>query len=696
MKSTAIFDNLIVTPAKILSSRSQAATPVSVPPGLSSALDFPPLASPQRPSGPPKTSNKLTSAVLPAVTPITSNLRNQSVLAITRSQAEPQDANDPVEEKHRNLSSDSTVSAATPVLDLNPVQSVPTTPECKDADLELKTRAQRTGRAQFTASGKETHEPKNVHGSSNPPGKRQHPGKLDISAAKDISQKDLEAMTTPTHETKPITPKKEYKSQLSSASEPTTPATTAPQISASPALRQGLPRTLRVVKTPKIEAPPKLADDATRASTPTAVVGRQLSRQPSITSINLPGTPVNELISDNASLTSASMSRPGSPPASMVGSAPLRQTTKSQQKKERQARAKQLEKSMKLDDLTTVTLDDEPVQAAIIGRKKKTKKSKLQVSTDSNIVSSEPSSPAPRDEKHQQSSRPSTTANALEGKRSSAEAKKTTKKETAKPAREEPESVESRESANERNEKSGKTQLTAALIFAELQKAGEIAVNAIELFRNVPGYNHRLDLTDSDLAELNVVPSVSNTQRNNLDQGKGVYVKTATNKYAVILPNRQVLRGFSRQEAERYLDLRQRALDANVATSFRSARYSIERWLDAEMPEHAAMDGEASRMQNASIGRDSLTPVDISQMMIDPFTHPYLQDQHVEMTDESAWDGNVSANVTTSQGLPTRQPTISVDEAEQALSMGRKETEVLEKKLNGLLKKNKKLLMTIH
>lgn len=97
--------------------------------------------------------------------------------------------------------------------------------------------------------------------------------------------------------------------------------------------------------------------------------------------MNLPGTPSSEQvsISDNISLTSTSQSRANSPPppvSSRVGSAPVRNKTKNQQRKDRQERAKQLEEEKaRLQEAADPT-PEEPAQEAIVARKKKEKKAK--------------------------------------------------------------------------------------------------------------------------------------------------------------------------------------------------------------------------------------------------------------------------------------------------------------------------------
>ncbi|KAK8217400.1 hypothetical protein M8818_001156 [Zalaria obscura] len=195
--------------------------------------------------------------------------------------------------------------------------------------------------------------------------KRKHPGKLDITAAVTKPVEPSVVSTTSTM-ARAETPGKLVRpgSIPPVASRPESPATVAE----SP-IKRTAPRTLRVVSTPKAETPPP----APAPPMPAPVV-RLPSRKPSVASINVPGTPSSEHISDTISLTSTSVSRANSPPpGGKVGTAPVRAKTKNQVKKERQERARQLEEEAKKAAEESKP-SEEPVQEAIMSRKKKTKK----------------------------------------------------------------------------------------------------------------------------------------------------------------------------------------------------------------------------------------------------------------------------------------------------------------------------------
>lgn len=210
--------------------------------------------------------------------------------------------------------------------------------------------------------------------------KRKHPGKLDIAAAV-----EKQAQTTSSNAVSTMTPAeigtpiKQLRNVSQPPSVPSVPASPNASIP-SPAFKTA-PRTLRVVQTatPKAEAPPAVQSTSTP---PAAAFSKLPSRKPSVASMNLPGTPSSEHVSmsDNVSMTSTSQSRANSPPpvgGSRVGSAPIREKTKSQQKKDRQERAKAKEEEERAKLLREGNaIAEEPAQEAIVSRKKKEKKEK--------------------------------------------------------------------------------------------------------------------------------------------------------------------------------------------------------------------------------------------------------------------------------------------------------------------------------
>ncbi|KAI5459271.1 hypothetical protein BGZ63DRAFT_415897 [Mariannaea sp. PMI_226] len=141
-----------------------------------------------------------------------------------------------------------------------------------------------------------------------------------------------------------------------------TPGTTV----SSPVTRVG-PKSLRVVPVTKTESAPPASPALTMASVAYSTASRAVSAS------YRPDTPGSEMISDTASMVSASAthSRASSPPPTRVGSAAVRTTTKSQLKKARKEVLKQETKAI-ADTIQVVPEEHAPV----FGRKKKQKKEK--------------------------------------------------------------------------------------------------------------------------------------------------------------------------------------------------------------------------------------------------------------------------------------------------------------------------------
>lgn len=236
--------------------------------------------------------------------------------------------------------------------------------------------------------------------------KRKHPGKIEIPAPVSRKEQGGSVNATPVDAGTP--------GRALSQAATTSKLSESPM--PSPAVKA--PRTLRLTNTPKAEAPPSNA--APVITLPSAAAHRFPSRQPSVSSINRPGTPSSEHVSmsDNISITSTSQSRANSPPpASRVGSAPVRDKTKSQQKKDRQIRAKQLEEAelAKTKAAEASKLAQETEQEAVVSRMKKSKKEKaakpakptksVNATTNNSPTVSRPPSPGPK------SATPEVTAN---------------------------------------------------------------------------------------------------------------------------------------------------------------------------------------------------------------------------------------------------------------------------------------------
>ncbi|RYP71900.1 hypothetical protein DL770_008055 [Monosporascus sp. CRB-9-2] len=207
--------------------------------------------------------------------------------------------------------------------------------------------------------------------------KRPVPGILDIEAAtKSILQRSISEAAgamDKSSEQGSSSAAEPSKSQATSAVHTPTPTTA----SVSSPLARAVPKTLRLVQTPRAETPPATVLPAVAASIRSAGVSSSAHR---------PATPVSEIISDSASVVSASISasRTSSPPPSKIGSVSIRATTKSQQRKQRKEASKEAAAHL----AETKPAEQEVEIAPIVGRKKKQKKEKK-----SNNASAAPSRP---------------------------------------------------------------------------------------------------------------------------------------------------------------------------------------------------------------------------------------------------------------------------------------------------------------
>ncbi len=477
--------------------------------------------------------------------------------------------------------------------------------------------------------------------------KKQRPAKLDIAATKDASKKTAEPGIASVEGTKTATKGVDEDSSGIGLSQPATPETAASQASAPSDVRQRQPRTMKVPPLPKPEASsPGMA----------ANLSKEASRRPSFTSIHRPETPTSEKISDTISYTSTS--RANSPPPSKAGSVPVRQISKTQQKRERQARAKQAEQIDGSSKAEEPAARVEEVQAPVIGRKKKTRKEMTQGTADSTPTVTQPASPVHKEEFPEDVAAiaPMTPVkNSKKGvSRITAEVKEPdTPSSPATPA-----SVEQQ-----------KVALTAAAIFHSMLDAGEINANAKDIFSSVPGLNHRFETLETDFAEDND-SLVSDDQHRLLVQGEAIQIERGPSNHVVMFPDRRALQGLSAAQASRYLELRKQTL------------------VYGDVPSHQALDGLIPAPPTVNVAAvSSIAQRGPKQTNLsNKFQTPAVPTETVGLHKYGSLPGYGD------EGSTNRKPTMSLAEAERQLLASKKETEGLEKKLNALLKKNRRLL----
>lgn len=392
--------------------------------------------------------------------------------------------------------------------------------------------------------------------------KRQHPGKLDIAAATKLSENEPPS-TTNSMKSDAHPKNLRTVSLASTISVPPSPAATS---TGSPVKRSTAPRTLRVVPTPKTEAPPPLSAASVASVPHVPTVEKLRSRQASIASLNQPGTPASELISDNASITSTSVSRANSPPpiGGKVGTAPIRKKTKSQAKKERQERARHIvEEQLALDDHGKP--EAEPVHAPIVGRKKKAKKPGASNPKPTPIlVKSQPASPKPatveEDEEEQKPVPPPPSR-----KTHTRQASVSSPRNQSSPG---PESSSGWEHSKD------KLQPTAQAIIADLQRTGELLASTLEFFKPLSSslaHAARTAQSSTSTAAPDLKIHFSETDLDNLAKKKPVRLGGHDGKSdsrTLITPEGKFFWGLTQELEEKALELERHIAEYKGAARF--------------------------------------------------------------------------------------------------------------------------------
>ena len=492
---------------------------------------------------------------------------------------------------------------------------------------------------------------------------KRHPGKIDVAVAKEGAKTDTvkaKGSSKSQRSTEASTTNQPVASIFTGEAQPSLPTKTMPQQISTSGGRLSHTRTTKAPPTARLDTAAKAVPSPTTVET--SSVNKASSRRQSLASIHPPGTPISEKISDNASLTSTSVSRANSPPPSKVGTAPVRHVTKSQQKKERQARAKQAEDVAKVEATPATLVAEEPEIAPIIGRKKKAKKN--QSTSDSTPTATRPTSPVQTDRviEEKQESQPTTPLKA-----SKDEMKKENHK--AEPPKE-PESPATPDVPSSNNEQS-RPSLTAAAILASLQKSGDLTATVQELFKGVPGLNQRYDVPPNEYPRSPGTPPLTEAQRALLDQGIPVCIEMAHNRRVVVLPDRTTLSHMSKEQAQRYVALHRSISLTSEQGFFNSLRQGSVR-LQLHPPRHVSI------------------PSDDGQALVNRFGSPPVLEQ------VPAGRTSLPVAYPTDDRLGPQRPIMEVDDAERALMASRKETEALEKKLNALMRKNRRMMFGGH
>ncbi|KAJ5215973.1 uncharacterized protein N7498_002380 [Penicillium cinerascens] len=325
-------------------------------------------------------------------------------------------------------------------------------------------------------------------------------------------------------------------------SRPNTPLTVASRVSESSA-RQ--PRVIRVVDTPKPGVPPSAGN------------------APSITASTT--TVDNGFLHLNIGI--ACQLPPGS---SRIGSAPVRSITKSQAKKERRQKAKEAEAKK----VEAVSVPEEPIQAPIMGRKRKTKKASSTAidSTDGasasvpEIISTAKSAPESPKKAEPKPEPPKKTKKEEQPVHDTKPAGMEEPPVQPKPPVEEAwRSHNTLQQANKDAEETGRSirdilmERTKPLheILAQMHKTGLLDLNKSSLF-NPANLSQRADMkcTADDYDQLKQPIDLTDEHRKALRRGEPIRIGNDQLKNrCLITPRGSVLRHLEPEEEARYLEL---------------------------------------------------------------------------------------------------------------------------------------------
>ena len=458
---------------------------------------------------------------------------------------------------------------------------------------------------------------------------------------------------------------------------------------ASPLKRQMQPKTLRVLPPTKAENLAESSLSLSSNDSAQAFVGKASSRQGSVVSVNLPGTPLGDINSDQTSVTSTSISRPSSPQQnSKQVQIPARPNTKKRKVKQEKA-------SQPIADNDSSTVDkskssvEEPAPVPIIGRKKKSKRSGAVTPTQPSI----------------------TAMSNFELKAQN--------KDDANEAGYEPEKIVSQVVSDgvPTEISTQKPPQTAASVISSLQATGNIIVSALEFFKPASGLNYRHELAQVDLPNRDRKIQLSDEDITKLNNHETVRLSgndERNSSRALISPSGACLRGLSREQEDKFLDLESRVSNDKPPTKYLSNKIStLEHAFPVILPttETAVPPPTATQLK----ANDEVLAYN-DQFVLQPALQGYPSDRRLQNDTSSilglklhkpgeislASLGGAESNLASTSMMPSSgtakhastigaAPLLTVDEAEAAVSRSRKETEALEKKLNALIKKNRRL-----
>jgi CCR4-NOT transcription complex subunit 4 len=298
------------------------------------------------------------------------------------------------------------------------------------------------------------------------------------------------------------------------------------------------------------------------------------------------------MISDNASITSTSMSRANSPPPTKVGSAPVRPNTKNQQKKQRREAAKER------SELEAAAAKQEPKVedvAPIMGRKKKQKKERTLHSAagGSTPAASRPPSPGPVDTTPIPEERTSTaspvgqtqsqeklssvepdmvkTSRGQDGKGKGKAKSQTSASATANTT---PEPVPAPAEVEDEGTTTDKPIPTPASVLQALTDSGDIPDAAhLALLKEKLGTSTRFQY-DTEIQAQGQKLTITTEDRAALFAGQPVRKNGDGQTRILLTPNGDYVRNLTPEEEDRYLQLQAHLAEEAGATAFVSTKHN--------------------------------------------------------------------------------------------------------------------------
>jgi hypothetical protein len=342
-----------------------------------------------------------------------------------------------------------------------------------------------------------------------------------------------------------------------------------------------------------------------------------------------------------------------------------------------------------LSDILSPAVPEDSVQAPVVGRKKKSKKSQLQDDTSS--IASGLVSPLV-EEKQTSATKPSQPTKTKNGTKKPGEIVKVPEIEhnVEDDEEEEEQGGEEEDAGISANlQKKSERNLTASSIISGLIKDGYPVARESDLMFQPFSINQRQDVSDQALASLR--GKLSAKLQHALEEGEAILVQTSKDKFAVRAPdtNFNVLTNVTRDSAFQYLRLRKAVLHRDPLTSFNSKEHPIERWLFSHTNGIPLIKDYSQSGDNENTADEFIRHDDFANAMMRDGSEPLGEAEHYPYPTHESYEDFADGPLDPEE-YAARTASLNMEDAERAWIARRKEAEAIEKKLVALMKKNKK------